>query len=130
MAEMSIQNIIKKYFADNPIPGVNSPEEFASHLNTLLQQDYKLIHSGSCLFVYKEIGEGVVEVDILEGTDSEKDALENTFKAMLQLREGGYKEADIQFNNRAAVKSFQKLPVLPVSVEQVKGGYIAKVRLA
>ena len=130
MADMSIQNIIKKYFSDNPIPGVNSPEEFASHLNTLLQQDYKLIHSGSCLFVYKEIGGGVVEVDILEGTDSEKDALENTFKAMLQLREGGYKEADIQFNNRAAVKSFQKLPVLPVSVEQVKGGYIAKVRLA
>jgi hypothetical protein len=130
MAEMSIQNIIKKYFADNPIPGVNSPEEFASHLNTLLQQDYKLIHSGSCLFVYKEIGEGVVEVDILEGTDSEKDALDNTFKAMLQLREDGYKEADIQFNNRAAVKSFQKLPVLPISVEQGNGGYIAKVRLA
>jgi hypothetical protein len=130
MADMSIKEIIRKYFADNPIPGVNSPEEFASHLNTLLQQEYKLIHSGSCLFVYKEVGKGVVAVDVLEGTDSEKDVLNNTFKAMLQLREEGYKEAEIEFNNKAAVKSFQNLPVLPVSVEQVDGGYVAKVRLA
>lgn len=130
MAEMSVEKIIKKHFADNPVPGVNSPEEFASHLNTLLQRDYKMIHSGNCLFVYKEIGNGIVEVDVLEGNDSEKEALDNTFKAMLQLREAGYKEADILFNNKAAIKLFQKLPVLPVSVEQVDGGYVAKVRLA
>lgn len=130
MADMSIEEIIKKHFKDNPVPGVNSAEEFASHLHTLLQQDYKMIHSGNCLFVYKELGNGVVEVDVLEGSDSEKDALQNTFKAMLQLREAGYKQANIFFNNKAAVSAFKKLPVLPVDIEQVDGGYIAKVRLA
>lgn len=130
MAEMSIEKIIKKSFADNPVPGVNGPDDYANRLNTLLQKDYKMIHAGSCLFIYKEIGNGAVEVDILEGSDSEKEVMDNTFKAMLQLREAGYKEADILFNNKEAIKSFQSLPVLPVSIEQTDDGYIAKVRLA
>lgn len=130
MAEMSIEQIIKKHFADNPVPGINSPEEFASHLNTLLQRDYKMIHSGNCLFVYKEIGNGIVEVDVLEGSDSEKDYLHNIFKGLLQLRQEGYKEANILFNNKAAVKTFKNLPIFPVSVKQVADGYVAKVRVA
>ena len=130
MADMSIEEILKKHLDDNPIPGVDDVEDFANRLNYLLQHDYKLIRSGNYLFIYKETGEGVVEVDIFEGEDSEKTALENTFKAMLQLREAGYKEADILFSNKAAIKSFQNLPVLPVTVEQVDGGYVAKVRLA
>lgn len=130
MAEMSVEKIIKKEFADNPVPGINSPEEYAYYLNQLLEKDYKLIHIDAYLFVYKEISKGIVEVDVLEGKDSEEDLLKAMFKAMLQLRQNGYKEADILFTERAAVNTFKKLPVLPVSVEPIENGYVAKVRLA
>lgn len=130
MAEMSIKQIIKNEFRMNPIPGVKSAEEYAYYLKQLLQQDYKMIHSGNYLFVYKEIGNGVVEVDVLEGKDSKEDLLKNLFKALLQMKQAKYKEADIPFDDKGMISMFKKLPVLPVSFEQADDGYVAKVRLA
>ena len=130
MAEMSVEKIIKKEFADNPVPGINSPEEYAYYLNQLLEKDYKMIHSGEYLFVYKEIGNGAVEIDVLEGKKSDKDLLNNLFKALLQIRQNGYKEADIPFDNKEMISVLKKLPVLPVSFDQADDGYVAKVRLA
>lgn len=130
MAEMSVAQIIKNEFRINPIPGVKSAEEYAYYLKQLLQQDYKMIHSGNYLFVYKEIGNGVVEVDVLEGKDSKEDLLKNLFKALLQMKQAKYKEADIPFDDKGMISMFKKLPVLPVSFEQADDGYVAKVRLA
>lgn len=130
MAEMSIKQIIKNEFRMNPIPGVKSAEEYAYYLKQLLQQDYKMIHSGEYLFVYKEIGNGVVEIDVLEGKDSKEDLLKNLFKALLQIKQAKYKEADIPFDDKGMISMFKKLPVLPVSFEQADDGYVAKVRLA
>ena len=130
MADMSIQQIIKNEFANNPVPGVNNAEEYAYYLKQLLQTDYKMIHSGNYLFVYKEIGNGVVEVDVLEGKKSDKELLDNLFKALLEMRQAKYKEADIPFDDKGMMSLFKKLPVLPVSFEQVEDGYVAKVRLA
>lgn len=134
MAEMSVQEIIKHHYKSNPVEGVNSPEEYAYCLNELLQKDYKMIHSGSCLFFYKEIEDGVVVIDILEGKDSEKELLENLFKALLQLRQEQYTEADIYFDDKRYSVFFKKIPVLPVSIENADPdtgrAYVAKVRLA
>jgi len=130
MADMSIQQIIKNEFANNPVPGVNSAEEYAYYLKQLLQTDYKMIHSGNYLFVYKEIGNGVVEIDVLEGKKSDKDLLESLFKALLEIRQAGYKEANIPFDDERMIGFFKKLPALPVSFEQVEDVYVAKVRLA
>lgn len=130
MADMSVEQIIKNEFKSNPIPGVRNADEYAYYLKQLLQTDYKMIHSGDYLFVYKEIGNGVVEIDILEGKKSDKDSLNNLFKALLQLKQSGYKEADIPFDDKNLINLLKKLPVLPVSFEQADDSYVAKVRLA
>ena len=129
MAEMSIQEIIKNEFKNNPIPGVKDANEYAYHLNELLQKDYKLIRSGNYLFVYKEAGDGVVDVDIIAGEKSDKDLINNLLKALLEMRQAGYKEADIPFDDKGAINFFRKLPILPVSFEQAEDGYVAKVKL-
>jgi len=130
MADMSVAQIIKNEFRINSIPGINTPEEYAYYLKQLLQTDYKMIHSGDYLFVYKEIGNGVVELSFLEGKNSDRELLNNLFKALLQLRQDKYREADIPFNREELISLFRKLPVLPVSIEKTQGDYVAKVRLA
>ena len=130
MADMSVAQIIKNEFRINPFPGVNSAEEYAYAIKKAVDDGCELIHSGNYLFLCKEIGNGVVDIMVLEGKKSDKDSLNNLFKALLQLRQSGYKEANIPFDDKNLINLLKKLPVLPVSFEQADDGYVAKVRLA
>ena len=130
MADMSVEQIIKNEFRMNPFPGIKTPEEYAFAIKKAVDDGCELIHSGDYLFLCKEIGDGVVDIMSLEGKKSDEDLLKNLFKALLQLRQKGYKEADIPFDDKGMISLFKKLPVLPVSFEQADDGYVAKVRLA
>lgn len=134
MAEMSIEEILRNDLKNNYPEGTTTLEEYAYGLRQSLDSGMKMIRSGNALFLYEEVGDGVVELHVINGGMSVKEGMEHLFKALLQLRENGYKEADIYYDNKNFSNILNNVPTFPVTTEKVNEGegktYLTKVRLA
>lgn len=134
MADMSIEEILQNDLKNNYPEGTTTLEEYAQGLRQSLDEGMQLIRSGNALFLYEETGDGSVELHVINGGMSAKEGMEHLFKALLQLREQGYKEAKIYYENKNFAGILKTIPVLPVTTEKVDAGegktYLTTVRLA
>ena len=134
MAEMSIKEILQNDLKNNYPDGTTTLNEYAQGLRQSLDSGMKLIRSGNMLFLYEQIKDGVVDLHVINGGMSAKEGMEHLFKALLQLRENGVKEAQIYYDNKNFSSILKNIPVFPVTTEQVNQGegktYLTKVRLS
>lgn len=91
MAEMSIKEILSNDLKNNYPDGQFTLEQYAAGLEDAIQNGMKIIRSGDALLIYKDISKGVAEAHVINGGVSIIKGINYLFKALMQLREDGYK---------------------------------------
>jgi len=134
MAEMSIKEILSNDLKNNYPDGQFTLEQYAAGLEDAIQNGMKIIRSGDALLIYKDISKGVAEAHVINGGVSVIKGINYLFKALMQLRENGYKEVQIPYDKKEFAGILSKLPIFQVTTEKLDGGqgrtYLTKVRLA
>lgn len=134
MKEMTIKEVLQadldKNYPDMQID-VNDYAEDLS--NALTNEGYQLFRNGNMLVVYKDLGEGSVELHVINGAHKVDDMIQRIFAILIQLQMDGFKEAQIPYENASLEKIIKKIPVFPKSTTKVDEGpgrtYITRVRI-
>ena len=134
MAEMSIEEILKNDLKNNYPEGYATVEEYAAGLEDAVNNGMEIIRSGDALLIYDDVAEGVAEAHVINGGVSAIKGIQYLFKALMQLRENGYKEVQIPYDKKEFSGILSKLPIFQVTTEKIDDGegrtYLTKVRLA
>ena len=134
MAEMSIEEILKNDLKNNYPEGSITLDEYAQMLQDDLNSGWKLYREGNLLVVYKDLGNGSVEIHVINGGYKTEEMVQRVFKVFMQLRQDGFKEIEIPYDKKQLASIISTVPVFPVSTEKVDEGegrtYLTKVRLA
>lgn len=134
MAEMSIEEILSNDLKNNYPEGYATVEEYAAGLEDAINNGMKIIRSGDALLIYDDVAEGVAEAHVINGGVSVIKGIQYLFKALMQLREDGYKEVQIPYDKKEFAGILSKLPIFQVTTEKIDDGegrtYLTKVRLA
>jgi|DEB19_MinimDraft_3_1074340.scaffolds.fasta_scaffold07367_2 hypothetical protein len=134
MADMSIEEILSNDLKNNYPEGYATVEEYAAGLEDAINNGMKIIRSGDALLIYDDVAEGVAEAHVINGGVSVIKGIQYLFKALMQLREDGYKEVQIPYDKKEFAGILSKLPIFQVTTEKIDDGegrtYLTKVRLA
>ena len=134
MAEMSIKEILSNDLKNNYPEGYTTLDQYAAGLDNAIKSGMKVIRSGDALLIYKDIAKGVAEAHVINGGVSIIKGINYLFKALMQLRENGYKEVQIPYDKKEFAGILSKLPIFEVTTKKIDGGegrtYLTKVRMA
>ena len=133
MKEMTIKEILQADL-DKNYPGIDmTVDQYADMIHDDIKNGYKLFRDGNMLVMYEDLGDGAVELHVINGVHKVDDMVQRLFKVLIELQQEGVKEVHIPYDKKALENIIKKIPVFPKSTEQINDGlgrtYLTKVRI-
>ena len=133
MKQMTIKEILQADL-DKNYPGMDiTVDQYAEMIHDDIKNGYKLFRDGNMLVMYEDLGDGAVELHVINGFHKMEDMIQRVFKVLLELQNEGVKEVHIPYDNKSLEKIIKTIPVFPKSTEQINDGpgrtFMTKVRI-